>query len=101
MGDKIKVLKLISGEDIIGEVEIEGTEVISIYKPLRIVISQQGLGLMPWAMVAKTETFVINQDHITTVYTPATEVANGYRQQITGIVTAPASALQGLDNGQG
>jgi hypothetical protein len=92
----VKCLKLISGEEIIGEV-ISGNNGVTIDNPMVLVATQEGLAVMPWLPLASSSRdFVIENSFIMLSYVPKTELVNHYRERTGGIVTAGPGVLNQL-----
>lgn len=87
-----KIIKLISGEEILADIEIHERHVV-LDQPMILVMKQEGLGMVPWLMLAADSQVSIGKDKIIMMYNARTEIVNNYKQQIGGIVTAPATAL--------
>lgn len=93
----VQILKLTSGEDIIGpvtEVNLEGGKMIQIERPCYIMMrpkpenqSEFVLSLTPYAPYAKDHTVPIMPMHVISVFTPNTDLLNEYNRRFgTGIV---------------
>jgi hypothetical protein len=96
---EIKVFKLISGEEVIGKVEITGLG-YTIESPATILMQQTkdgvGLALMPYMPYTEGKVKLFSQC-IATEGTPSTKMVNEYNRLFgSGIEIAPASALVGL-----
>ena len=84
----IKVLKLVSGDDVISELEINQN--IAILKnPQKFIVTPEGLANMPLMPFSKDEEFKISIDHILLISEPEDDLKNGYNSQFgSGIVIA-------------
>jgi len=96
---EIKVFKLISGEELIGKVEITGLG-YTIEAPATILMQQTkdgvGLALMPYMPYTEGKVKLFSQC-IATEGTPSVKMINEYSRLFgSGIEIAPASALVGL-----
>jgi hypothetical protein len=90
----IRIVKLISGEDLLTQVDIdEGLETLTLIKPMLLVPQPNGLQMVPWLMLAKKETVHVKEYNVITMYEPRDELVNGYRQQTGSLVVAPAGVL--------
>lgn len=94
----IKILKLITGEEIIGEITTEEDSLVTLKNPLAIVIrpSQEGFtfGFMPWCSLMDGERLVsIGLSNIITMGNPTDEVRNAYSSMFGGIVTPPKQLI--------
>ena len=96
---EIKVFKLISGEELIGKVEVTGLG-YTIEAPATILMQQTkdgvGLALMPYMPYTEGKIKLFSQC-IATEGTPSSKMINEYSRLFgSGIEIAPASVLVGL-----
>ena len=96
---EIKVFKLISGEELIGKVEVTGMG-YTIEAPATILMQQTkdgvGLALMPYMPYTEGKVKLFSQC-IATEGEPSKKMVNEYNRLFgSGIEIAPASALVGL-----
>lgn len=91
----LKVIRLSTGEDIIGTVKTTLTNTIIVDKPAQIIITPKfDLVLIPFAPYASLEKGLeLKKDHIMWMVDPMSDLASYYIQKSTGIVV-PASATQ-------
>tara|TARA_A200000159_G_scaffold83484_1_gene77217 strand:+ start:743 stop:1057 length:315 start_codon:yes stop_codon:yes gene_type:complete len=88
----IKIMRLQTGEDIIGEVE-EG-EVVSIKKPFTIIPMQSQPGkpvqlvLTPWMPYTDDRTLTIDCSKVITIATPKPDILKSYEHNISEIITS-------------
>tara|TARA_B100002019_G_scaffold54947_2_gene47048 strand:- start:2691 stop:3050 length:360 start_codon:yes stop_codon:yes gene_type:complete len=95
----IRIIKLTSGEDIIGDVkeqELDGNTMIVIEKPAVILMMPKtdaqgeeefGVGLAPYAPFAKGYAVPIFANHVVSLYEPETQLLNAYNQRFgSGLV---------------
>lgn len=80
-------LKLVNGEDLIGEVR-EESEYYMVKQPFRVGITQQGMALIPWLFISSQKEFKIAKSNVMTTFELELEVANAYRKQVGSIVLA-------------
>lgn len=83
-GDVVS-LKLINSDELIAKFESETATEIKIHRPLALTINEQGLGMMPWMMLAEAEFFTLSKAHVMAVSTSKKDAANQYLQGTTGI----------------
>jgi len=96
----IKILKLLNGEEVIGEVEVISDNV-TIKNPLRVVVMPSmteqipKIGFSPWAPFSVDTKFVIDKSNVLTIMNPITEFLTQYRNAFSSIVTpnSPQSNL--------
>lgn len=83
----IKLLKLVTGEDVVSDVERNG-DIYVLKKPHRLVLSREGLGSMPLCPFAKSEQYEIESAHVVWVVEPEDEIRNSYASATGSIVVA-------------
>ena len=89
----IKIIKLITGENLISEVD-DLNDKVRLNKPMMLGMNQERqLSMMKWLELSKEDNVMISKDMIVMMYEPINELTNGYQQQTGGIVTAPANVL--------
>ena len=89
----VKCLKMVSGEELLGEVE-EGIESTAIKDPVVVVVVGEGkLALVPWLPLSTKPEAKITNTHVIASYEPNEQLINHYKGVVGGIVTAPANAL--------
>lgn len=86
-----KIFKLVTGENVIAEV-VERWEngrdgTYTIDKPFAIIVTKEGIGLMPFDMFGKAQPIVIKEYHIMFAAEPDPEILAAYKSQTGGIVT--------------
>ena len=96
---EIKVFKLISGEELIGKVEVTGLG-YTVEAPATILMQQTkdgvGLALMPYMPYTEGKVKLFSQC-VATEGEPSKKMINEYNRLFgSGIEIAPASALVGL-----
>ena len=87
----VQIVKLTSGEDLIGKVqeaEIEGKAFVIIEDPALIMMmpkpgseTEFGVGLAPYAPFAKEQKVPIFPTHIVSLYEPETDLLNAYNDK--------------------
>ena len=91
MANDVKILKLITGEEVMARVTEGDNGLISLDKPmiLQAVPSQQtgqmGFALIPWLMSAKGEKITISIDHVIVQDEVKPEVEKNYLANVTGL----------------
>jgi hypothetical protein len=97
----VKVLKLVTGEELVVEIINEAEGLVEFKNPVAAVLqrSQQtggaALGFMPW-MHAADGPFVVETSKIIVIANVAEEVKNGYNQIFgAGIVVPPQQLITG------
>ena len=96
----VKLLRLKSGEDIVGEVVKENEELIIISNPAMLMPvshspgrqDQIQIGLAPWIPFSEEKEFKLPRDWILLTTTPAQDIVNNYNQAFgSGIVIPKVS----------
>ena len=94
----IGVIKLITGEEIIGEIEIQPSYVtLTNVGVVQLVPTQTGVGmsLYPFAPYAEESKFSFKNEHIITSFEPSVDLRNNYNKMFgSGIQIASAGALK-------
>lgn len=87
----IKIVKLVTGEDIISEVEHKG-DLVVLKNPHRLLFSKEGLASMPLCPFAKTKDYEISNHNVLFEAEPDDEIRNSYAGQV-GAIVVPSSGL--------
>lgn len=92
----VKILKLLTGEEIIGEVESETKNFVTLKNPLAIMLrpSQEGFtfGFVPWCNLMEGSK-QISFDKIVVMGEASDDVKNTYNSMFGGIVTPPKQLI--------
>lgn len=81
----IKVLKLVTGEELLASVTDQGA-VWSLEKPYVMVLGTEGIGTMPFVPYAETEEVVIGKEHVVVVLEPKESVKQSYSKMVGKIL---------------
>jgi len=101
MAANIKILKLITGEELLAEVTIlsQIPTSITLKNPVRIVVMPNKLdpktpnvGFAPWAEFSEDKSFDLDKAHILAIINPIKEFINQYNTMFGGLVV-PSSNL--------
>ena len=101
MASNIKIIKLITGEELLAEVTISSPipTSITMKNPVRIVVMPNKLdpktpnvGFAPWAEFSEDKTFELDKAHILAIINPIKEFVNQYNTMFGGLVV-PSSNL--------
>ena len=82
----IKLIRMRSGEDVIGEVTTENPEFLEVEQPAVLMPMPDGtgnsvqMGMVPWQPFSKSKQFSIPKDWVVTLSEPAEDIENGYRK---------------------
>ena len=91
MANDVKVLKLITGEEVIARVTEEENNLISLKKPMTLQMlpptstGQVGFALVPWMKAAKNEKVTISTEHIIAEDEASEQTEKNYLQVVTGL----------------
>jgi F0F1-type ATP synthase alpha subunit len=95
----IKILKLFTGEELIGKIVGETTDSITIDNPANIHMaptqdSRMQLYLIPYAPYAEKDQFTLTKQHVIMQYEPNVDLMNKYNHMFgSGIQIAGAGSL--------
>lgn len=99
--NRVKLVRLMTGEEILCKVNALGDNEVEITDPLILIPTQQkSLALAPWMpyTTAKEDGIVMNSDRIVFAATPHPELEKEYLSAISGLVipsTAESAAVAG------
>ena len=92
MANDVKVLKLITGEEIIARVTEEKNNLITLEKPMILQMlapdrttGQIPFALVPWMKAAKNEKVTISTEHIIAEDEASEQTEKNYLQVVTGL----------------
>lgn len=99
MAANIKIVRLINGEELLGELLPSTDAVCKIKNPVRIVVMPNKLdpktpnvGFAPWAEFSDDKEFTIDKRHVLAIINPIKEFINQYNSMFGGLVV-PTSNL--------
>jgi hypothetical protein len=101
----VQVVKLTTGEDVMGfveEVDLEGAgKVLSIRNPVAIILRAKdergdtfGVGLAPYAIYAENHTIPVMPSQVVSVFKPEKKLEDEYRAKVSGIQPVTAAAAK-------
>ena len=93
MANDVKVLKLITGEEVIARVtEEKNVDLITLEKPMTLQMmppntstGQMGFALVPWMKAAKNDKTTISIEHILVEDEASEQTEKNYLQLVTGL----------------
>ena len=92
MANDVKVLKLITGEEVIARVIEEKNNLITLEKPMILQMlapdrttGQIPFALVPWMKAAKNEKVIISTEHIIAEDGGSEQTEKNYLQLVTGL----------------
>ena len=102
----VKLLRIKSGEDIVGEIVRENEELIVISNPAILMPvshspgrqDQIQIGLAPWIPFSEEKEFKLPRDWILLTTIPAQDIVNNYNQIFGSGIVVPQVSAQTLLN---
>ena len=92
MANDVKVLKLITGEEVIARVSEEHNDLLTLEKPMTLQMippttstGQVGFAMVPWMKAAKNNKTTISIDHVLVTDEASDQTEKNYLQVITGL----------------
>lgn len=97
METNIKVLKLLSGEEVVADITDEGS-FFKLKNPVKFVMmpvnqSQVGVEMHPFIMLSKDSEIELSKDFVIAVCTPIDEIVKSYSAQFSDIILPPEKKL--------
>lgn len=100
MAATIRIIKLITGEEILAEVKSEFTNPLNIKNPVRIIVMPNkidpktpNIGFAPWAEFSDDKEFVLDKSHVVAIMTPINEFVNQYNSMFGGLVVPKSNLI--------
>lgn len=97
--ENLMVLRLSTGEEIMGEVLVHDDKIYQIKNPVRVVVmpskadpSNPSVGFAPFMQWTDDKELTLNANHVIVTATPITEFVNQYNGMFGGIVV-PKSGI--------
>lgn len=95
----VKIIKLLTGEELIAKVLPSSDSVVILQNPVRIVVMPNkidpktpNIGFAPWAEFTDDREFVLDKSHVLAIMNPIKEFATQYSSMFGGLVV-PTSNL--------
>ena len=92
MANDVKVLKLITGEEVIARVSEENSNLLTLDKPMTLQMmppntstGQVGFAIVPWIKAAKNDKVTISIEHVLVTDEASSQTEKNYLQVITGL----------------
>ena len=92
MANDVKVLKLITGEEVIARVSEESSDLLTLEKPMTLQMmppntstGQVGFALVPWMKAAKNDKTTISIEHVLVTDEASNQTEKNYLQLVTGL----------------
>mgnify|MGYP001296472191 CR=1 FL=1 len=90
----VKLVKLKSGEEIVGDVTVVGDSV-AIANPCQIMPQQQGLGFMPWPPFSKNNNVTVTKDWTICITEPIDQARDAWNSKYGSGIVLPNMQLNG------
>jgi len=102
--NKIKLIRLITGEELIAEVLLDsdavGVDNLRLRNPIRIVIvpnkaapANPSVGFAPWSEFSDDKDFSIDKRHILVIMTPISQFKDQYNKTFSPIITPTSESI--------
>lgn len=91
MANDVKVLKLITGEEVIARITEEENNLIILKNPMTLQMlpptstGQVGFALVPWIKAAKNDNMTISIEHVLVTDEASDQSEKNYLQVVTGL----------------
>ena len=91
MANDVKVLKLITGEEVIARITEEENNLITLKNPMTLQMlpptstGQVGFALVPWMKAAKNDNMTISIEHVLVTDEASEQTEKNYLQVVTGL----------------
>jgi hypothetical protein len=96
----VQIVRLLTGEDLLGKIMPSGSEIVRIQNPVRVVVMPNkidpktpNVGFAPWAEFSEQKTFDIDKRHVLCIIEPIKEFINQYNTMFGGLVLPKNSNL--------
>lgn len=96
-----KIIKLVSGDEVIAKILPSGDTVLKMENPVRIIVMPNkidpktpNIGFAPWAEFTDQKTFTIDKSHVLCIMDPIKEFVNQYNSMFGGIVLPPSGIIK-------
>lgn len=93
MKSEVKIIRLSTGEDMIGKVVMDTTETVTVNKAFVLIPRQSAPGqpiqlmLTPYMPYSADDDIIINHDKIVTIVKPKDDIVKSYQQNTSSILT--------------
>jgi hypothetical protein len=97
---QVQLVRLISGEELLGKIMPSGSEIVKIQNPVRVIVMPNkidpktpNVGFAPWAEFTEDKSFDIDKRHVLCIMNPVKEFINQYNSMFGGLVLPTNSNL--------
>lgn len=98
--ENLRILRLSTGEEIMGEVLVSDDKIVQIKNPVRVVVmpsktdpKNPSVAFAPFMQWSDDKDLTLNANHVITSVTPISEFVNQYNGMFGGIVVPPKTGL--------
>lgn len=95
----IKVLKLVTGEEIISQIKentgLGSDNELVLIEPQRFVMTEEGVGSMPLMPISKDKEYKISKNHVIIIAEPDDNIRNVYNSKYGSGIVLPSINLRG------
>lgn len=91
--NNIKLVKLLTGEDIIATILPSTDKVVVMKNPVRIVIMNEKAGFVKWAELSPDTEFTLDKFHVVAVMNVHKQLLEQYMRMTSQIIPATVSSL--------
>ena len=94
----IKIMRLSTGEDVIGEINEDGS-LVTAKDAFAIIPMQSSPGkpvqlmMTPWMPYSEVKTITVDKDKVITIYKPKADILKSYQQNTSPIITPSQRGL--------
>lgn len=96
----VKLIRLITGEELLAEIMPSANTVSKIKNPVRVVVMPNkidpktpNVGFAPWAEFSDEKEFILDKSHILCIMTPIKEFVNQYNSMFGGLVVPKSNLI--------
>lgn len=96
----VKIIKLITGEELLGEILPSSEAICKVKNPVRIVVMPNkidpktpNIGFAPWAEFSDDKEFELDKSHVLAIMTPINEFVNQYNTMFGGLVVPKSNLI--------
>lgn len=93
----IQFLKLVTGDELIAETTLPASVTDGVYtlkNPVRIAVTREGLGMMPFSLFVKEDSIKVKQEHVLFSGEPDDELRNAYNSKFGSGLVLPSSGMK-------
>ena len=100
MVNDIKIIKLLTGEELLAKILPSSSTLLKMENPVRVVIMPNkidpktpNVGFAPWAEFSDDKVFEIDKRHVIAVISPIKEFINQYNSMFGGIIVPNSNLI--------